>query len=59
MNESGGPDFLDEVIIQKQYTGDSYRDLTRITNINENLWPGCRNYEENLSPLKIEFLTIT
>ncbi|MCG1010475.1 prephenate dehydrogenase [Salinicoccus sp. ID82-1] len=23
----------------KQYTGDSYRDLTRITNINENLWP--------------------
>ncbi|QQD84307.1 MULTISPECIES: prephenate dehydrogenase [Jeotgalicoccus] len=23
----------------KQYTGDSYRDLTRITNINEKLWP--------------------
>ncbi|GAB3067836.1 prephenate dehydrogenase [Salinicoccus sesuvii] len=23
----------------KEYTGDSYRDLTRITNINENLWP--------------------
>ncbi len=23
----------------KEYTGDSYRDLTRITNINEKLWP--------------------
>ena len=23
----------------KQYTGDSYRDLTRITNINDKLWP--------------------
>src|SRR5699024_8264414 len=23
----------------KSYTGDSYRDLTRITNINEKLWP--------------------
>src|SRR5699024_10214616 len=23
----------------KKYTGDSYRDLTRITNINEKLWP--------------------
>lgn len=29
----------DESRNTKQYTGDSYRDLTRITNINEKLWP--------------------